>query len=133
MNKDEALRLALEALQSGDYWKGVEAVNAIKQALANEALDRMADNERELGIQMQPEPEPVAWMNKHGACMSAVFKQVDETAGEYTTPLYTSPPKREPLTDAEIKRMAAPLFMSHYWGMCNEFARAIESAHGIKE
>ena len=34
MTKDEALKLALEALQSGDYWKGVEAVNAIREALA---------------------------------------------------------------------------------------------------
>lgn len=25
---------------------------------SQQALDRMADNERELGIQMQPEPEP---------------------------------------------------------------------------
>jgi hypothetical protein len=43
MNKDEALRLALEALQSGDYWKGVEAVNAIKQALEQPEALRLAD------------------------------------------------------------------------------------------
>jgi hypothetical protein len=41
--------------------------------------------------------------------------------------------KLVPLTDEHIKKMAAPLFMSHYWGLCNEFARAIEAAHGIKE
>ena len=35
-------------------------VNALRQALANEALDKMAENARELGIQMQPE-EPRAW------------------------------------------------------------------------
>lgn len=29
-------------------------VNALRQALANEALDKMAENARELGIQMQP-------------------------------------------------------------------------------
>jgi len=28
---------------------------------SQQSLDRMAENERELGIQMQPEPEPVAW------------------------------------------------------------------------
>ena len=48
--------------------------------------------------------EPVAWMNKHGACMSAVFKEVDASAGEYTTPLYTRPQAREwvGLTDEEL-------------------------------
>ena len=48
--------------------------------------------------------------------------------------LYAAPPaeaKREPLTDEKIKQLAAPLFMSHYWKLCNEFARAIEAAHGI--
>jgi hypothetical protein len=51
----------------------------------------------------KPEQEPVAWMNKHGACVSAVFKEVDATAGEYTTPLYTAPPQRqpEPVIDSE--------------------------------
>ena len=37
------------------------------------------------------------------------------------------------LTDEEIKKLAAPLFMTHYWKLCNEFARAIEAAHDIKE
>ena len=47
--------------------------------------------------------DPVAWMNKHGACIIAFFKEVDATAGEYTTPLYTSPPQRTwvGLTDEE--------------------------------
>jgi hypothetical protein len=31
------------------------------------------------------------------------------------------------LTDEEIKKLAAPLFMTHYWKLCNEFARAIEA------
>ena len=39
------------------------------------------------------EQEPVAWMNKHGACMSSLLKEVGATGGEYTTPLYTAPPK----------------------------------------
>jgi hypothetical protein len=77
--KDEALRLALEALKKCASALAEElaawdidpplhhvleasnacgpAIDAIEQALANEALDKMAENERELGIQMQPEPE----------------------------------------------------------------------------
>ena len=43
----------------------------------------------------------------------------------------TPPTKAKPLTDEKIKQLAAPLFMSHYWKLCNEFARAIEAAHGI--
>ena len=38
-----------------------EAAAALRQAIANKALDRMAENERQLGIQMQPD-EPVAWV-----------------------------------------------------------------------
>jgi hypothetical protein len=41
------------------------------------------------------EQEPVAWMNKHGACVSEVFKKIEANVEEYTTPLYTAPPRRE--------------------------------------
>jgi hypothetical protein len=60
MTKDEALDLALEALTVLlDEWtparqaqlKGMEAVAAIKQA---RALDKMAENARELGLDYEP-------------------------------------------------------------------------------
>jgi hypothetical protein len=64
----EALRLALEALEVANscvdgYYipKGkthlpeIElAIIAIKEALANEALDKMAENARELGLDYEP-------------------------------------------------------------------------------
>ena len=67
MTKD-ALRLALEALEVANscvdgYYipKGkthlpeIElAITAIKEALANEALDKMAENARELGLDYEP-------------------------------------------------------------------------------
>lgn len=65
----EALKQALEALelhakQYPHMQKGytVDAITDLRQALANEALDKMAENARELGIQMQPahQQEPVA-------------------------------------------------------------------------
>ena len=34
----------------------------IRKALANDTLDKIAENERELGIQMQPEADPVPTM-----------------------------------------------------------------------
>jgi len=69
----EALKLALEALEVANscvdgYYipKGkthlpeIElAITAIKEALANEALEKMAENARELGLDYEPEQEPV--------------------------------------------------------------------------
>jgi hypothetical protein len=70
----EALNLALEALEVANscvdgYYipKGkahlpeIElAIIAIKEALANEALDKMAENDRELGLDYEPAQEPVS-------------------------------------------------------------------------
>jgi len=40
-----------------------------------------------------PVQEPVAWMNKHGACKTSLFREVEAGAKEeYTVPLYTAPP-----------------------------------------
>lgn len=64
-------------------------------------------------------PEPFGWTD---------CAETDEGA----IALYDRPPASKPLTDEEIKRMAAPWFLSMYWPLCNTFARAIEAAHGIK-
>jgi hypothetical protein len=68
MTKDEALDLALEALESCSgvpHWPAIRAtITAIKQA---RALDKMAENARELGLDYEPvaEPvQPVAWMHE---------------------------------------------------------------------
>ena len=59
MTKDEALKLALEALQSGDYWKGVEAVNAIREALASPVATNDTSEERvDETVKQRHEPEP---------------------------------------------------------------------------
>ena len=59
MTKDEALKLALEALEYWDvhgklHQPTEEAITAIKQALA---LDRKAENARELGLDYEPVQE----------------------------------------------------------------------------
>ena len=63
MNKDEALKLALEALEfyydMHEEEADAKAITAIKKALAQDALDRKAENARELGLDY--EPEPVVW------------------------------------------------------------------------
>lgn len=60
MTKDEALDLALEALiYASSYCDTYDAIAAIKQA---RALDKKAENARELGLDYEPAPvqEPVA-------------------------------------------------------------------------
>jgi hypothetical protein len=64
MTKDEALDLALEALEKTGNIAGAAhdreqaAITAIKQA---RALDKKAENARELGLDYEPVQEPVAW------------------------------------------------------------------------
>ena len=103
MTKDEALRLAWDALEDiGDEWgftsqrtvpKRKEAITAIKEALA------------------QPEQEPVAWISPKellvmrgnayaGAKDWRVNLGLEPEEGDVG--LYTTPPQRNPLTDEEI-------------------------------
>jgi hypothetical protein len=88
MTKDEALKLALVALElHGKQYphmvKGycLDAITAIKEALA------------------QPEQEPVVWMYQDKSTHDVRFQKhmrgfVDHGA-TYETPLYTSPPQQE--------------------------------------
>jgi len=58
MTKDEALKLALEWFEKDGEPDHHPVVTAIKEALANEALDKMAENARELGLDYEPaQPE----------------------------------------------------------------------------
>ena len=68
MTKDEVLKLALECLDGvwrGDYsGNAKEVITAIKEALANEALEKMAENARELGLDYEPEQD---WIERERA------------------------------------------------------------------
>ena len=63
----EALKLALECIEAwdrggnaSDYWRDrFDAITAIKAALADNALDKMAENARELGLDYEPIVEQV--------------------------------------------------------------------------
>ena len=120
MTKDEALKLALEALELEDlacrYEKDptpehiAKAITAIREALA------------------QPEQEPVAWYDPE---VMNEDRGISWTPGQFhTAPLYTSPQQRKPLTDEEIDFLWQNT--SPYYDH-QDFARAIEAAHGIKE
>ena len=57
MTKDKALKLALEALETkGEHHPRVyQAITAIKQVLANDALEKKAENAKELGLDYEPQ------------------------------------------------------------------------------
>ena len=132
----EALKLALEALEdiSSHYMslpkKGCMALAAIEEALADSALERMAENERELGLDyMEPaqqqidldalgiphgtpfqpaQQEPVAWMHTN-AIGHVYFRKNPQDKTLNPVPLYTSPPASKPwvgLTEAEHTQIA---------------------------
>ena len=126
----QALELALEALEDRtSLMKWQIARDAVKEALA------------------QPEQEPVAWKLMPRYATDAMLKAMDECSTEgYDERLYAghaasvymaawdeapTPPQRKPLTDEQIDGIASKFYPRSY-GL-DEFARAIEAAHGIKE
>jgi hypothetical protein len=135
----EALRFALDALEVANscvdgYYipKGkthlpeIElAITAIKEALANEALEKMAENARELGLDYEPAQEPVAWAKF--SAKGNIIDLLNEPDDEYT-PLYTTPPQRTwvGLTDEEIVLISADCAATHQHTDIH-FARAIEA------
>jgi hypothetical protein len=84
MTKDEALKLAREALEDERYVSRYshisEAITAIKEALA------------------QPAQEPVAWADKRSLDQIANFDATIYAKGGFynATPLYTITPQRQP-------------------------------------
>jgi hypothetical protein len=135
MTKDEALRLAWYALEDiGDEWgftsqrtvpKRKEAITAIKEALANEALEKMAENARELGLDYEPAKEPVAIVDANDeGYWAEILPDRNVKVGQL---LYTTP-QRKPLTDEEIWEALGGIDCTRPMLI----ARAIEAAHGIK-
>ena len=126
----EALKLALEALETpwnAPYVDGcdlalgkkVKAITAIKESLANEALEKMAENARELGLDYEPEQPKVRTGNclRVGVCASEGHKIAPQRTWVG-------------LTDEEIVLIVADCASSHQH-MDIQFAKAIEAK--IKE
>ena len=93
--KDEALKLALEALE---YWfesfeldRDGKAIIAIKQALA---LDKKAENARELGLDYEPVQEPQVFGPPIGVLMKM---EGDETRKLYPLKQKPAPTVQEPV------------------------------------
>ena len=119
MTKDEALRLALEALDCiysplhvREITKVGNAMKALRQAIA--------DAEKQ---------EPNCYMDEYGYVEGEMKQYMEENGGWY--PVYTTPPQRKPLTDEQL--IAA--YESEQQGRYGDHIRslrAIEAAHGIK-
>ena len=91
MNKQqETLKLALEALKAFHYAmidagvldrqevlnQGFTAFTAIKQALADSALERMAENARELGLDYEPaQQRPQNCGTGYCSCIECPYEQ----------------------------------------------------------
>lgn len=83
----------------------------------------------------EQEVEPVAWLITHHENQPVLtFNRSDYQSERFIkTPLYTHPPKRQPLSDEYIERIIL------YWDDVDEemdlveFARVIEKAHGISD
>jgi hypothetical protein len=96
----EAMRQALAALEltSRDYREQRHAVSVLRQA-----------------IEQAEKQEPVAWVNQANLNSAAIQRNrggqgdmhtwSETPTWDYSVPLYTSPPPRQPLTDDEISAL----------------------------
>ena len=149
MTKDEALKLALDALGEIEWsndskWQSDRAKAAIADL---GALDHFANGGKAIkqpaqqctGCEGNPSPqnnpcavcgkpaqqEPFAWADAGDLSADTAFRWCE--TGNYKTPVYTSsPPKRQPLTKDEITEL---FYSSHErdfnWPV--KFARVIEA------
>jgi len=138
MTKDEVLKLALKTLEyAGPSWIDARqpAITAIKEALANEALEKMAENARELGLDYEPaqtEQKPVVFWDGESRFVSQKTKEWDKRTGGTLgfgcdIALYTTPPQRKPLTDEEAQQTFAKHNCTISTHLAGILARAIEA------
>ena len=78
--------------------------------------------------QLETKDEPVAWMNKHGACKTSLFREEEAGAKEeYTIPVYTQPQRTwVGLTEEDLKLLSAE-WRIVYGAWMDDFARDIEA------
>ena len=110
MTKDEALKMALEALEQWNtpLYKRGTVITAIKEALAQQDAEAHLQAVADFG--QEQEQEPVAWWD-------AKLGVFDEKHFDQLQPLYTSPPKRTwvGLTDDEYQQIQRDYFQVDQW------------------
>jgi len=134
----EALKLALDALESDNPDIMLRAGIAIREALAEPEKANQCGETCERaklcavcanGL-AEPEQEPVAWMCSDESMTHKGYSRFARNKNElWNIPVYTTPPTRKPLTDEEIDNLELP----PNGCTMRELVRAIERAHGITE
>ena len=79
---------------------------------------------QKLLAQPEQEEEPVAWMQDD---IELYVQEEKDIVRGYVIPLYSAPPKREPLSLEELCKLYGDNVVEDIF----TFARAIEKAHGI--
>ena len=107
MTKDEALQVALDSMKEIIHWYAVRDRNDVFLNFVdqNPEIQKIMKSITAIKEALETKDEPVAWMNKHGACKTSLFREMEAGAKEeYTIPVYTTPPQRTwvGLTDEEI-------------------------------
>ena len=147
MSLRKAAEMALEALEYSvdgvrqeyltDWRHGLPSREA-QLAVMREAVDRHDAAITALRAALAEADEPVAWRyKKEGGDKWHVSAMTPEEAREWNEivveePLYTHPPRREPLTEDEARRLYRGAWTPE--SEANEvlsFARTVERAHGI--
>ena len=107
MNKDEALQLALEAMEEIIHWYAVRDRNDVFLNFVdqNPEIQKIMKSITAIKVALETKDEPVAWMNRHGACKTSLFREMEAGAKEeYTIPVYTQPQRTwVGLKDEEIQ------------------------------
>lgn len=130
MSLREAAQQALEALEDifGKNKVDVGAINVLRAALAEDAMQRLTDVQQEMEATIKDNltVEPVAYVTGYSKGYATV-RPIDQCLlMPVGMALYRSPPKLEPLTEEEISAIDWKAGET-----LHDFARAIERAHGI--
>ena len=128
MSKDEALKMAIEALEMHvpHYIKdrGCDALIACRQALeqpAQEPAYQVGEIVNPYGSNIKikhPAQEPVAWMHRHAG---EITEFNDFQSCQYCEPLYTHPaPSWQGLSDDEIEEALSGTDPNFIHGSCTQ-------------
>jgi len=115
---DDAIEVIKEALETKDEKWGSSSITnpefVAEQKEKTQQLRNMVDAQNMASKstykeQLETKDEPVAWMNRHGACKTSLFMELEAGAKEeYTIPVYTTPQRTwVGLTDEEIETIYA--------------------------
>ena len=97
-----------------NHEKTFEAINKLKEIEIE--LHRLKNALEMTNRALEAKDEPVAWMNRHGACKTSLFMEVEAGAKEeYTIPVYTQPQRTwVGMTDEEKAQFVVAYYPSNW-------------------